>query len=93
MIPGYFYDQESLYTTYSQDKIRYRKRGNKMTEERKYSIMIEELRAERVRLSGLLDKIRAEMDGLLNDEDNLMYAHVVMDCLEIIDEYRTESKG
>ena len=90
MIPGYFYDLESLYMMYSQDKLRYRKRGNKMTEERKYSIMIEELRAERVRLSGLLDKIRAEMDGLLNDEDNLMYAHGVMDCLEIIDEYRTE---
>lgn len=34
-----------------------------------------------------LDKIRAEIDGLLNDEDNNMYAHGVMDCLEIIDKY------
>lgn len=35
----------------------------------------------------ILDKIRAEIDGLLNDEDSKMYAHGVMDCLEIIDKY------
>lgn len=41
----------------------------------------------------ILDKIRAEIDGLLNDEDSHMYTYGVMDCLEIIDKYRTESEA
>lgn len=40
--------------------------------------------------SDVLDKIRAEMDGLLNNEDSKMYAHGVMDCLEIIDKFMAE---
>ena len=40
--------------------------------------------------SAVMDKIRAEIDGLLNDEDNSMYAHGVMDCLEIIDKFMAE---
>ena len=40
--------------------------------------------------SAVLDKVRAEIDGLLNDEDNSMYAHGVMDCLEIIDKFMAE---
>ena len=43
--------------------------------------------------SAVLDKVRAEIDGLLNDEDNSMYAHGVMDCLEIIDKYAEEDKA
>ena len=43
--------------------------------------------------SAVLDKVRAEIDGLLNDEDNSMYAHGVMDCLEIIDKYAEEGKA
>lgn len=43
--------------------------------------------------SAVLDNIRAEIDGLLNDEDNSMYAHGVMDCLEIIDNYAEEDKA
>lgn len=38
----------------------------------------------------VLDKVRAEIDGLLNDEDSNMYAHGVMDCLEIIDKFMAE---
>lgn len=40
--------------------------------------------------SAVLGKVRAEMDGLLNDEDSNMYAHGVMDCLEIIDKFMAE---
>lgn len=38
----------------------------------------------------VLDNVRAEMDGLLNNEDSKMYAHGVMDCLEIIDKFMAE---
>lgn len=40
--------------------------------------------------SAVLDEVRAEIDGLLNDEDSNMYAHGVMDCLEIIDKFMAE---
>lgn len=40
--------------------------------------------------SAVLDNVRAEIDGLLNDEDSNMYAHGVMDCLEIIDKFMAE---
>lgn len=40
--------------------------------------------------NAVLDMIRAEIDGLLNDEDSNMYAHGVMDCLEIIDKFMAE---
>lgn len=43
--------------------------------------------------SAVLDNVRAEIDGLLNDEDNSMYAHGVMDCLEIIDKFMAEGSG
>lgn len=43
--------------------------------------------------STVLDKVRASIDGLLNDEDNSLYEHGVMDCLEIIDKYAEEGKA
>ena len=40
--------------------------------------------------SAVLDNVRAEIDGLMNDEDSNMYAHGVMDCLEIINKFMAE---
>jgi uncharacterized protein YllA (UPF0747 family) len=60
-------------------------------ESRQLAEWLKELKALKEQ-TDTLNKIRAEIDGLLNDEDSNMYAQGVMDCLEIIDKYKAESE-
>ena len=60
-----------------------------MTFEEKAAIVIEQLRADRDRLLGVLDKIRAEIEQI-TDTMGVRYNPYVnkIDVLQIIDKYR-----
>lgn len=67
-----------------------------MTYEEKSAVVIEQLRADRDRLLGVLDKIKAEIEKLNPVDYGSMYSYeshhgardMKRDVLEIIDEYR-----
>ena len=62
-----------------------------MTYEEKSAIVIEQLRADRDRLLGVLDKIRAEIEQI-TDTMGVRYNQYVskIDVLQIIDKYRKD---
>ena len=71
-----------------------------MTYEEKSAIVIEQLRADRDRLLGVLDKIRAEIENHcgLAKENHCKYCYYcnsvigVREILAIIDKYKAESE-
>ena len=65
-----------------------------MTYEEKSAIVIQQLRADRDRLLGVLEKIRAEIEehAKINQNLNPDRARALCWCLDIIDKYKSESE-
>lgn len=63
-----------------------------MTYEEKSAIIIEQLRADRNRLLGVFDKIKAEIEDLTYYSWEVSPRTVIDDVLAIIEKYKTESE-